>query len=157
MEEHFYKQLGMASWLMSFSEYHELWPLYDIEIELVPPISLGQCLFFYDENDCPVAFVTWSTITEETKNRLVYEQGQMQWEDWDAGDLLLFNDFVAPFGHAREVLAQLRSMDWPHEIAFSLARELDGDIKKVRYWWHSRDRHDKQLATKRHQLQLHKH
>jgi cytolysin-activating lysine-acyltransferase len=58
----------------------------------------------------------------------------MQWDDWNSGDLLLFNDFVAPFGHTREILKDLRNLEWPHKTAFSLRRAQDGSVKKVNHW-----------------------
>jgi cytolysin-activating lysine-acyltransferase len=80
----------------------------------------------------------WAAV-ENGKDKLVNQGGQMQWDDWNSGDLLLFNDFVAPFGHTKEILKDLRSQTWPHEIAFSLRRAEDGSVKKVNYWWHKKD------------------
>ena len=126
-----YRHLGMAMSLMEQSPYHSTWPLYDVETELVPPLLKDQYRFYYDEDGRPVAFVTWSTINDDVKSKLVNEGGQMEWEDWDSGDLLLFNDFVAPYGHTRQILRNLRSLEWPHSIAFSLRRKMDGTVSKV--------------------------
>jgi len=101
-----------------------------------------------------VAFVTWSNITEATKTKLVEHGGQMEWVDWDNGDLLLFNDFVAPFGHTRVILKDLRSQAWAHEIAFSLRRAKDGSVKKVNYWWHQKDYKQSDLAQRRQGLKI---
>ena len=150
----FYSRLGIATLLMEHSPYHSQWSLYDAELELVPPLHLNQCKFYFDQEKNPVAFVTWSSITEATKNKLVNEGGQMEWEDWNNGDLLLFNDFVAPFGHAREILKDLRSQAWPHEIAFSLRRAKDGSVKKVNYWWHQKDYKQHDLAQRRQGLKI---
>ena len=100
---------------------------------------------YFDSQQNPVAFVTWSNITEATKTKLV-NSGQMEWDDWDSGPLLLFNDFVAPFGHTREILKDLRSLEWPHKIAFSLRRAQDGSVKKANYWWHQKDYKQQDLA-----------
>ena len=150
----FYSRLGIATLLMEHSPYHKQWPLYDAELELVQPFHLNQCKFYFDHEKNPVAFVTWSSITEVTKDKLVNRGGQMQWEDWDNGDLLLFNDFVAPFGHTREILKDLRSQTWPHEIAFSLRRAEDGSVKKVNYWWHKKDYKQHDLVQRRQGLQI---
>jgi len=150
----FYSRLGIAILLMEQSPYHKQWPLYDAELELVPPLHLNQCKFYFDPQQNPVAFVTWSSITEATKNKLVNQGGQMQWDDWNNGDLLLFNDFVAPFGHTREILKDLRNQDWPNEIAFSLRRAKDGSVKKVNYWWHQKDYKKHNLAQRRQGLQI---
>jgi len=150
----FYSRLGIATLLMGQSSYHKQWPLYDAELELVPPLHLNQCKFYFDPQQNPVAFVTWSSITQATKNKLVNEGGQMQWDDWNSGELLLFNDFVAPFGHTREILKDLRSQNWPNEIAFSLRRAEDGSVKKVNYWWHQKDYKQHDLAQRRQGLQI---
>jgi len=150
----FYSRLGIATLLMEHSPYHKQWPLYDAELELVPPLHLNQCKFYFDCKQNPVAFVTWSSITEATKDKLVNEGGQMQWDDWNSGDLLLFNDFVAPFGHTREILKDLRGRQWPHSIAFSLRRASDGSVKKVNYWWHQKDYKQRDLAQRRQGLKI---
>jgi|GEM_PF-1192839 cytolysin-activating lysine-acyltransferase len=150
----FYSRLGIATLLMEQSPYHKQWPLYDAELELVPPLHLNQCKFYFDPQQNPVAFVTWSSITEATKNKLVNESGQMQWDDWNSGELLLFNDFVAPFGHTREILKDLRNQEWPHKIAFSLRRTKDGSVKKVNYWWHQKDYKQHDLGQRRQGLQI---
>ena len=150
----FYSRLGIAALLLEQSPYHSQWPLYDAELELVPPLHLNQCKFYFDQQQNPVAFVTWSSITEATKDKLANQGGQMQWDDWNSGDLLLFNDFVAPFGHTKEILKDLRSQTWPHEIAFSLRRAEDGSVKKVNYWWHKKDYKQHDLAQRRQGLEI---
>ena len=37
----------------------------------MPPMHLDQCKFYFDAQQNPVAFVTWSNITEATKTKLV--------------------------------------------------------------------------------------
>jgi cytolysin-activating lysine-acyltransferase len=150
----FYSRLGIAALLLEKSPYHSQWPLYDADIELVRPLYLNQCKFYFDPQQNPVAFVTWSNITEDTKTKLVDHGGQMEWDDWDNGPLLLFNDFVAPFGHTREILKDLRSQEWPHKIAFSLRRANDGSVKKVNYWWHKKDYKQQDLAQRRQGLEI---
>lgn len=152
--DNYYKHLGMAIALMEQSPYHSTWPLYDVEIELVPPLLKDQFRFYFDEHDNPVAFVTWSAISEAVKDKLVNQQGQMAWEDWDSGDMLLFNDFVAPYGHTRLILKDLRSLEWSHDMAFSLRRNMDGSIAKVNYWWHSKDKHNSKLQQHKSSLRI---
>ena len=149
----FYSRLGIAALLLEKSPYHSQWPLYDADIELVPPMYLDQCKFYFDAQQDPVAFVTWSNISEDTKTKLV-GGGQMAWEDWNNGSLLLFNDFVAPFSHTREILKDLRSQEWPNKIAFSLRRANDGSVKKVNYWWHQKDYKQQDLAQRRQGLEI---
>ena len=149
----FYGRLGIATLLMEKSPYHSQWALYDADRELVPPLVLEQCKFYFDAQQNPVAFVTWSTITDATKIKLL-EGGQMEWEDWNNGPLLLFNDFVAPFGHTREIVKDLRNSDWPCDIAFSLRRAQDGSVKKVNYWWHQKDYKQQDLAQRRQGLDI---
>ena len=62
-----YSRIGIAALLLEKSPYHSQWPLYDAEIELVPPMHLDQCKFYFDAQQNPVAFVTWSNITNATK------------------------------------------------------------------------------------------
>lgn len=149
----FYGRLGIATLLLEKSPYHSQWALYDADIELVLPLYLNQCKFYFNSQQNPVAFVTWSNITNSTKKKLI-NGGQMALEDWNNGPLLLFNDFVAPFGHAQEIVKDLRNLDWPCDIAFSLRRAKDGSVKKVNYWWHQKDYKQQGLAQRRQGLDI---
>ena len=128
--------------------------MYDVEIDLAPPLLNNQYRFYFDENHNPVALVTWSSISEDVKEKLVNHQGQMEWDDWNSGDMLLFNDFIAPYGHTRQILRDLRSLEWPHNIAFSLRRNMDGSIAKVNYWWHAKDKHHSKLGQYKSSLRI---
>ena len=68
--------------------------------------------------------------------------------------LALFNDFVAPYGHTRLILKDLRSLEWSHDMAFSLRRNMDGSIAKVNYWWHSKDKHNAKLQQHKSSLRI---
>ena len=58
----------------------------------------------------------------------------MEFGEWQSGEHLLFNDYIAPWGHAKAILKDLRSHVFPNETAFSLGRNPDGSIRKVYQW-----------------------
>lgn len=154
MSQDFYSSLGTTVSLMMHAPYHSSWLLMDVEREVFPPLIKNQFRIYQDTENNPVGFVSWAAITEEMKNNLVHMSKLMSWEDWDNGDLLIFYDFIAPFGHTRKILKDLRSQEWPYDIAFSLRRDMDGGIAKVNYWWHDKDKHDSDLQSRRERLGL---
>lgn len=133
-DNHPHSALGAMVWLMKHAEYHQNWDLRAINIDIVPPIVLGQYRIYCSAQSEPVGFVTWGYVSEEVKSALVANRRPMTWSDWNSGDLLLFNDFVAPFGHGREIVGDLRSNMFAGQSAFSLRRNAFGGVRKVNRW-----------------------
>lgn len=133
-DNHPHSALGVMAWLMKHSEYHRNWDLRAVNIDIVPPIVLGQYRIYCSAQSEPVGFVTWAYVGEEVKSALVANLRPMTWSDWNSGDLLLFNDFVAPFGHGREIVDDLRSNLFADHSGFSLRRNALGGVRKVNRW-----------------------
>jgi cytolysin-activating lysine-acyltransferase len=130
--------LGAMTWLMSQSPYHRHWTAHDIHTEIVPALILQQYRIYQDEAGNPVGFVTWAELTADAVEALTTRRRTLQFDDWRAGDTLLFNDFVAPFGHGTWMVNELRQHVFPDRSALSLRRNPDGSIRKINRWWGKR-------------------
>lgn len=126
--------LGICLWLMSQSEYHKNWTLSAVEAEIIAPILHGQVKIYFDDQENPVGVATWAWIGEEQKKRLLEDNGILEFDEWNGGELLLFNDYIAPWGHAKAILRDLRTQVFPNETAFSIGRNPDGSVRKVFQW-----------------------
>lgn len=131
---HPHSALGAMAWLMAHAEYHSRWNCHDVNTDIVPPVVLGQFQLYHTEAGEPVGFATWAFVSEEVKDALINRSRPMQFDDWRSGDLLMFNDFVAPFGHGRWMVNHLRGGRFADRNGFSLGRSLDGAIRKIYAW-----------------------
>jgi len=145
-DNHPHSALGAMAWLMKHAEYHRGWDLQAINIDIVPPIVLGQYRIYRSALSEPVGFVTWAYVSEEVKSALVARLRPMTWSDWNSGELLLFNDFVAPFGHGREIVDDLRSNLFANQVGFSLRRNTSGGVRRVNRWEGKRRRPSQQMT-----------
>lgn len=131
---HPHSRLGAMLWLMQYAPYHSQWALHDLEVDILPPMALGQYRLYHTPEGEPFGFVTWAYVSEEVKDILVERKRPMQWSDWTSGELLMFNDFVAPFGHGRWMVNELRSTLFANSVAFSLRRSQEGGVRKINRW-----------------------
>lgn len=131
---HPHSALGAMAWLMQHADYHRRWSLHAVNVDIVPAIVLGQYRIYHTPEGEPIGFVTWAYVSEDVKDTLIHRRRPMTQADWRSGDLLMFNDFVAPFGHGRWIVNELRSTLFVNSTAFSLKRGVDGAVLKVFRW-----------------------
>ena len=126
--------LGMCMRLMSQSDYHRNWDMATFDAEITAAILNSQYQIYFDEQDNPIGLATWAWISDKCRQHLIEEQGALKFNDWKSGEHLLFNDYIAPWGHAKAILKDLRTNVFPDETAFSLGRNPDGSIRKIYTW-----------------------
>ena len=126
--------LGISLWLLSQSEYHKNWSIHDVDLEIIPALIHEQFRIYFDEQQNPVGLATWAWLSDAAKSKVLNNQGALEFEEWESGEHLMFNDYIAPWGHAKAILKDLRSNVFPNETAFSLGRNPDGSIRKVYQW-----------------------
>ena len=130
----YHEALGMMMWLMKHADYHSQWPLWSVDTDIVPALIHGQSKIYFDQSQNPVGFATWAWLDDESKERMLRTGKALTIHQWNNGSNLMFGDFVAPWGHAKFILNDLRSNVFPDQCAFSLGRHPDGSIRKVYYW-----------------------
>lgn len=126
--------LGISVWLLSQSDYHQKWSLHDVDLEIIPALIHQQFRLYFDDQENPIGLATWAWLSDEAKTKLLNNQGPLDFDEWHSGEHLMFNDYIAPWGHAKVILKDLRSQIFPNDTAFSLGRNPDGSIRKVYYW-----------------------
>jgi cytolysin-activating lysine-acyltransferase len=112
--------LGASVWLWMHSFNHRDAPLHVLPAVLLPVIKRQQYVLVEKEGR-PVFFLSWAWMSEEAERRYLNEAAiTLPEEDWCNGDRLWFRDFIAPFGHARDMFRLLREEIFPHHMARSL-------------------------------------
>lgn len=87
-----YRQYSMAEW----------------QRRILPAFDLNQFCYYEDGRGHPLAFCNWALVSMEVKNKLLSGDRDFIETDWQSGDLVFFSEIMAPFGHARQVVQDLR-------------------------------------------------
>ncbi len=128
-----YAAAGYAVELLAFSDYHGNFPVGDyLSVEILPPVLRGQAHFHLAKEGIPLAMVTWAWLDSETEKEVLSTGRALEADEWKCGDRLFFNDWIAPFGHSREVMRHLRRNVFPGTSkASGVRRNRDGSVRRV--------------------------
>ena len=112
--------LGEMTSLLMLSSVHRQYQIRDIPDLILPAVNLNQYMIFRDANHRPIAFVTWGKFSAEVEQ--AYRKGKVHLSEQEltSGSILYFMDFVAPYGHAKQVIRQLCSTRFAQDCAYSL-------------------------------------
>lgn len=123
--------LGALSWLMLNSPLHRLYTLENLERRILPGVFHNQYRF-YRQGDRPVGFVNWAWLTADCDRQFSTGTYELNHQDWVAGDRLWFPELIAPFGHARAIVRDLRTNVLPKGTpAKALRINPDGSLRSV--------------------------
>jgi cytolysin-activating lysine-acyltransferase len=79
--------------------------------------------------------VIWAMISGQVESELHETGRQLSPEEWDCGDLLFINDFVAKGIRSQEIIRDMMTNVVPNALyASSIRRRPDGSIRKVNRW-----------------------
>ena len=132
-----YTSFGLVLELLSRSEYHEQQHLVGyIRKNIIPAIQCRQIKIYVDSTGIPVAFISWAKITDKVM-REVHQIGRsLRNSEWNCGENIFFNDFIAPYGHSKQVVKDIRynNIVPVGAIATSVRHNLDGSVRKINRW-----------------------
>ena len=99
-------------YLFSHSAGHRHYSISEFISYLVYPVLHGKIRFFY-ENGKPIGLVTWCFLPADKAQLFLDDEYVLQEEDYIAneGDQLWGIEFIAPFGHARQVMRSMQSVN----------------------------------------------
>ena len=95
--------------LMTESPLHSKWYVSDIQRLIVPPISLGQYVYGYEEGRL-VGFATFCFMDQSSLDSFLNGTRKVQAEDFCSGDIPVLMDVIAPFGHGAKVALEVRKI-----------------------------------------------
>ena len=95
--------------LLAQSETHHDWTVEQINRCITPPVNLHQSIGVF-EDGLLVAWASWAYLSEEMSDMFLEGDYKIQPEDWRSGDVLVFMDCVAPFGHCRRIIRMCRNL-----------------------------------------------
>jgi cytolysin-activating lysine-acyltransferase len=126
--------LGGISMLMLNSPLHRQYNILDIETRFVPSLIHNQ-FRYYEIAGRPVGFVNWAWLSDEVEQKFMTAKYELTHDEWKSGDRLWFPEFVAPFGHARYIIKDLRTNVLPKGTpAKSFRINPDGSLDSISKW-----------------------
>lgn len=109
-------------YLFGKSEGHRHYTISEFLAYLVYPVIHNKIQFFYEDGN-PVGLVTWCFLPEDKAEDFVDDRIVLGEEDYIAteGDQLWGIEFIAPFGHARQIM---KSMQTLHNQVYGHGRKI---------------------------------
>lgn len=101
--------LGAVTYLSGYSPLHSVYTAAMIRHIFLPPIILNQYLLYESQQE-PIAFCSWGFLSDQKLYQALNEKYILAPEDWQSGSHLFFPDFLAPFGHGKTVINDLRKL-----------------------------------------------
>jgi hemolysin-activating ACP:hemolysin acyltransferase len=101
--------IGLIASILRASRDHDTRPISYIRDILEPAMKHKQLKVFFNERGHPIGFVVWAYLAQDVEDRfLTSGQWSLHESEWREGNIAWIVDFVAPFGHIRPILTDLR-------------------------------------------------
>lgn len=127
--------VGDITLLMATSRVHRAFPVVDLMDVVLPPVHLNQFRIYHNKNKTPIGLATWGFFTNDVLERYLAGDVVLTLDEWKNGDRLVFTDFIAPYGHAKLIVHDLRNNIFPQATGCSIRFDAAGKPrKKVRHW-----------------------
>ncbi|MCX1297777.1 toxin-activating lysine-acyltransferase [Escherichia coli] len=115
--------VGKAAWLWGCSALHKSWPISIFHNNILPAIIHKQYVLLM-KNDYPVAWCSWANLSLENEVKYIMDTNSLVADDWISGDRKWFIDWIAPFGHTRELYMHMRE-HYPHSLFRAIRVKCD--------------------------------
>ena len=96
--------------LAGYSRLHARYPPGMLTRRVAPSLSLGQFRYYADSRGVPLAFCNWAWLNARVLDEALALGRDLEPDEFNCGDLPFFYEFLAPFGHCRAVVRDLRGL-----------------------------------------------
>tara|TARA_A100001015_G_scaffold317899_1_gene436097 strand:+ start:411 stop:887 length:477 start_codon:yes stop_codon:yes gene_type:complete len=129
--------LGEITYVLMSSNLHRKYLIDDIGLVFLPALDLNQ-FRIYKVRQEPVALITWAFMSKEIESKFLTGDYTLHPDEWKSGDQAWVIDFLAPFGHAKEVIRDLKNNIFPNQTGKAIRVDENGNEKGV-YRLHGRN------------------
>ncbi|HEN3622691.1 TPA: toxin-activating lysine-acyltransferase [Yersinia enterocolitica] len=102
------KIIGGVMLLTQRSPLHRAYFVSEWFQQIYPAIILNQFRYYEDERGNPLAFCNWAFLSKKNMNEILSGERDIRKEDWQSGSNMFFPEMIAPYGHARMMVNDLR-------------------------------------------------
>ena len=127
--------VGDITLLLTDSNIHRNFPLADVRDLILPPVHLNQFRIYHTQEGKPVGLVVWGNFSQTVLDRYLSGDVALSLDEWNSGNLLVFTDFIAPYGHALSIVKDLRTRVFPTASAYALRFKKIGEPRKTISRW----------------------
>jgi cytolysin-activating lysine-acyltransferase len=99
-----------ALFLRQHSCLHSTYPADMFDRRIGPSLPLGQFRYYTDGDGVPAAFCSWVWLSAAVLAEVLAACRDLEADEFRCGDLPFFYEFLAPFGHCRAVVRDLRDL-----------------------------------------------
>ncbi len=100
--------LGGVTWLCQHSPLHQRYPVGMFLDRIVASIEINQFRYFENDHGTPIAFCNWAHLSKDLLDQALEGDLAFQRQDWKSGSYFFIPEMIAPFGHCRQVVRDLR-------------------------------------------------
>ncbi len=124
-KEQKFKLIGEIASLMISSDLHINYRLKDIRDIFMPAVDANQFRIYHNKNGFPVGFICWAFLSDEIDK--LYGEGKYKLKptDWNSGKNGWIIENIAPFGHGKQIMSELRYKIFPNQIGKALMFSKD--------------------------------
>jgi cytolysin-activating lysine-acyltransferase len=116
------------------SSLHQKYPISAIAERFVPSLIHNQ-FRYYEINGSPIGFVNWAWLTDEIEEKYKTAKYVLNLDEWRGGKNLWFPEFIAPFGHTRFIVKDLRTNIFPKGTPAKAFRIRPGGTLRLTTHW----------------------
>jgi len=99
-----------VEFLCGHSRLHAAYSPTMLERRIAPSLALGQFRYYTDPRGLPLAFCGWAWLNEQVLAETLADGRDLKADEFHCCDLPMFYEMLAPFGHCRAVVRDLRGM-----------------------------------------------
>ena len=120
--------IGGVILLSQYSPLHRRYVMTEWQQRIMPAFELNQFCYYEDAQKRPVAFCNWAFLSEQNRDELLSGEREIEQQDWRSGQHIFIPEMIAPFGHGREVVQDLRRrvfLPWKGQKVCTVRGKLD--------------------------------
>jgi cytolysin-activating lysine-acyltransferase len=102
--------LSGVEFLSGHSQLHASYPPGMLARRIAPSLEQGQFRYYVDPRGVPLAFCNWAWLDAEVLSETLATGRDLGPAEFNCGGLPFFYEFLAPFGHCRPVVRDLRGL-----------------------------------------------
>lgn len=146
--ENRFKIVGEVASLMVSSNLHINYRIADIRDIFVPAIDCNQFRIYHNQNKFPVGFVCWAYFSDEIDKLYAEGKYKIKPQDWNSGKNGWIIELIAPFGHGKKIISELRNQIFPDKTGKALTFSKDNQLRVINIFGSkSRQKDEQKFAT----------
>jgi cytolysin-activating lysine-acyltransferase len=102
------KIMGAVVWMMQSSPLHRNYSVEMLLKRIGPSLQNNQFRYYEDPQRGPIAFCNWAFLSDNSLNQIISTGRDPEAHEWASGKNPYFVEMIAPFGHCRRVVRDLR-------------------------------------------------